>query len=260
LQHSSTTDQNGRQWLFFDQIDSTNNEATRQMALKSVKSGDIIFTNHQTKGKGQRGKGWVGDHGMNLAMTYIYLPQDLRVENTFFLNQAVSLACMDMLRAHNFSHQSIKWPNDIYLGQKKAGGILIQNSLTGRLIQQSIIGIGINVNQEQFDKELPNPTSLKLELEKNWMLESLMADLVAMLDLRLEQMELGRLDAIHEQYMDHLFLKGIRHQYEVDGKWREGIIEDVARSGKLQVRFGAEIESFQFGQIRYDTSGNNHHR
>lgn len=260
MQHSSTTDQNGRQWLFFDQIDSTNNEAQRQIAIQGVQSGDVIYTHFQQQGKGQRGKEWVGPYGLNLAMTYVYVPDQLEVRRTFVLNQAVALACMDLLRIHGIQPHWIKWPNDVYTSGGKLGGILIQNTLTGKSIQNSIIGIGMNVNQKEFDPNLPNPTSFWKELGRELPVFELIQDLTMLIDVRIGQMEEGHFDVLHEQYMDQLFLKHANHVFEVDGVARDGVIRGVDHSGRLQVSFGDTIESFQFGQIKYGASGDNHDR
>ncbi len=159
----------GKVYLRFDELSSTNDHAAELLApehpshTKSKPAeGTVIRADSQSAGRGQFGSRWESAAGKNLTFSVILYPEWLEIEAQFYLSMAVALA------VHNAVCEvyrgplpvQIKWPNDLYLGDQKMGGILIQNSLSGARIQSSIIGIGLNVNQLHFDPDLPNPVSL----------------------------------------------------------------------------------------------------
>ena len=150
-------------WL--DIVDSTNNEAKRQ--IKSLNHMSVISSFHQTAGRGQRGNSWRSEKGMNLTFSIVIKYGadgygDLNPSNQFLISKVTSLAVTEFLKRFGIDAQ-IKWPNDIYVKNKKIAGILIEHALQGNTMAYSIIGIGLNVNQLNFDSNLFNPTSIRLE-------------------------------------------------------------------------------------------------
>jgi BirA family biotin operon repressor/biotin-[acetyl-CoA-carboxylase] ligase len=142
-------------------LDSTNKEAQRLLAEGPVISGLTLLARHQTGGKGQMGRNWIAEPGSHLAMTIIYQPARLSPAELTTLGMKVSLGILKALLSIDPAlNLFIKWPNDIYAGQKKLCGILIENSLSGGRVQHSIIGIGMNVNELHFPDEIPNAVSL----------------------------------------------------------------------------------------------------
>ncbi len=126
----------------------------------------VLHTDFQTGGKGLGSNSWESAKGKNLLFSLLLRPQEMRTDNFFIISQVVSLGILYLLRSlpniANPDYFTIKWPNDIYWKDKKIGGILIENSLQAKYIQTSICGIGLNINQEKFESDAPNPISLKM--------------------------------------------------------------------------------------------------
>ena len=145
--------------IWLDSIDSTNEEAKRH--ISDIDNLSVLSAYEQTEGRGQRGNSWTSKPGENLMFSIVLKNPKISARNQFGINEITSLSVVDFLSQHGISAR-IKWPNDIYVGSKKICGILIENSLRGSVISSSIIGIGLNINQRNFDVNLPNPTSMAL--------------------------------------------------------------------------------------------------
>ena len=139
---------------------STNDYLANLCRESKAKEFYTVMAESQTKGKGQRGNSWESESGKNLTFSTVLYPTALEANKQFILSMLAALACHEALSNYTDGF-SIKWPNDIYWKDKKIGGILIENELEGKYITQSIIGIGLNINQEAFHSDAPNPVSLK---------------------------------------------------------------------------------------------------
>ncbi len=146
--------------LFLDGTESTNFLLSEMLRKKTLPEGFLISTDFQTSGKGQQGNSWESEKGSNLLFSILLYPRHISIEKQFILSQLVCLAIKKVLDKY-VDEISIKWPNDIYWKNKKLAGILIQNSLQEAFIKNSIIGIGLNVNQTEFLSNAPNPVSLR---------------------------------------------------------------------------------------------------
>lgn len=135
---------------YLDRIDSENTQ----------QEGCVVTTNTQSAGRGQRGNSWESEPGQNLTFSYLLRPEGIAPQEQFVLSQAASLAVVDVLSQYG-SGFSVKWPNDIYYGDRKIAGILIEHNLTGMNISRTIVGIGLNINQQHFISDAPNPISLR---------------------------------------------------------------------------------------------------
>lgn len=145
-----------------DSVDSTNNYAMAKVHAGLAKHGDAWFAHEQTAGKGQRGKKWHTGAGKNIALSIVMQPSPLLITEQFKLSAAVALACLDFFRMHAGEETKIKWPNDIYWRDRKAGGILIENVIgSSSTWKFAIAGIGFNINDSYFDPLLTNAVSLK---------------------------------------------------------------------------------------------------
>ena len=148
--------------IWLESIDSTNDEARRH--IDTLDNLSVLSAIRQTSGRGQRGNTWSSGEGENLTFSivlkYDKLPQ-VRAIDQFIISEIAALSVVDCLSSHGISAQ-IKWPNDIYVGNKKICGILIEHSVRESQLSSSIVGIGLNVNQRNFDVNLPNPTSMVL--------------------------------------------------------------------------------------------------
>ena len=145
----------GRNVIRLDTVNSTNTYATNQLAKSRLPEGTAIVAAEQTQGRGYSGNQWKSEKGMNLLLSVVLYPVFLAPRQHFFLNQVASLAIAETLQAYlPVKDVKIKWPNDVFIGDKKAAGILIENSVKGNIIQHAVPGMGINVNQTEFDPAL----------------------------------------------------------------------------------------------------------
>ncbi|HEX5626048.1 MAG TPA: biotin--[acetyl-CoA-carboxylase] ligase [Saprospiraceae bacterium] len=149
-------------YLYLPETDSTNIQAMEVLSKTNPPNGFLVITDYQTAGKGQYGRTWQSEAGKNLLFSLICQPSPISLATVFRLHLACSLALIDVLEPLSIPDLSIKWPNDLYAGTNKLGGILIQNIWKGTQLQWTVIGIGINVDQEQFPPGL-NATSIRLE-------------------------------------------------------------------------------------------------
>ena len=145
--------------MWFKSLDSTNEEARRH--ISDIDNLSVLSALEQTDGRGQRGNTWTSNAGENLMFSIVLKSPVLMAEDHFALNEIAALSVADFLSTYGIKAE-IKWPNDIYVGEKKICGILIENSFRGKTISSSIIGIGLNINQRNFNVNLPNPTSMVL--------------------------------------------------------------------------------------------------
>jgi BirA family biotin operon repressor/biotin-[acetyl-CoA-carboxylase] ligase len=145
--------------IWLERVDSTNDEARRH--ISEIDNLSVVSALEQTKGRGQRGNRWSSQPGENLTFSIVVKDFRIKANEQSAISQATALSLVDLLSRHEIKAR-IKWPNDIYAGDEKICGILIENSLKGSEIDWSIIGIGLNVNQTAFPEDLPNPTSMKL--------------------------------------------------------------------------------------------------
>jgi BirA family transcriptional regulator, biotin operon repressor / biotin---[acetyl-CoA-carboxylase] ligase len=151
----------GTPFIELPQVESTNNYATGMVHAGMAQGGTVVFAHYQTKGKGQRNKEWVGEEGKNIAMSVILQPLRLALSQSFLLSMATAIGVHDFFVKYTGSEVSVKWPNDLYWRDRKAGGILIENIVQGSEWKAAIVGIGININQTSFDELGTKAVSLK---------------------------------------------------------------------------------------------------
>ncbi len=148
--------------------------------------GCVVTTHTQSAGRGQRGNSWEAEPGKNLTFSYLLRPEGVAPQEQFILSQAVSLAVVDVLSryAQGFS---VKWPNDIYYHDSKIAGILIEHNLSGMSISRTIVGIGLNINQQQFISDAPNPISLQQITGREYDLDAILAEVLEATTIRYAQ-------------------------------------------------------------------------
>ncbi len=209
----------GRNLIFLTEVESTNSYAMQ--LLKNVKpvEGTVVYTHHQTLGRGQRFKAWDSEPAANITMSTILYPDFLQLQNQAYLYQITALACYDTITAILDPSQydiNIKWPNDILVNKKKLCGILIENSLLESKLQSSILGVGLNVNQKKFPESIL-ATSLSLLTGIDYELESLLFNLCNALSLRYESLRLGQLEKIQKEYLNYLFGMNVWRDFILNG-------------------------------------------
>ena len=218
-----------------DAIDSTNSYLKRLLTKGIVDDLTVVVSKHQTKGKGRNENIWENEASLNLAFSIYKKFNNLDVKDKFMLNVISSLSVFQLLKENNLNKISIKWPNDIMTVNGKISGILIENSVKGKLINESVIGVGINVNQKKFDK-LPNATSLLIETGSEFSLDTLASRLVEIFRKKFLQFEKNE-EELLENYNNQLFLKNINSNFMgLDNKKFSGKIISVNKSGELRIK------------------------
>jgi len=211
-----------------------------------------IMAKYQSRGKGQRGAGWLVEPGQNLTFSLLLYPVGLPADRAFNLNMLVCLAIRRWLGGY-LPDLRIKWPNDLYVRDRKIGGVLLENQLAGRRIRSSVIGIGININQTVFPAELQKKaTSLLLERPDIAAQDPQACCLSLLETIRryYEHTDISDTQTILNQYNILLYKKDGPAKYELDGRIREGILREVAPDGRLVVEFGPERRYFGLKEIR----------
>lgn len=240
--------------IILDTVDSTNLEMERILHKEKLTEGSAIFARTQTAGRGQRGNTWNSEAGNNLTLSFIFYPTFLNLNFHFCLSQAIALGVLDFFKqlVPNNEKFSLKWPNDIYFDKKKIGGILIENTLQGNIIKETIIGIGLNINQELFDDCIPNPISLRLITKKLYNLDSLIVKLSKEINFRYKKLRNNGFVKIMTEYNKHLFRKDVFSSFKKNGELFEAKILNTESDGKLNlITKENEKLSFYFKEIEF---------
>ncbi len=241
----------GHPLIRLDQTDSTNARALKMIKEGGAVEGTVILADYQTEGRGQKGNSWESESGKNLLFSFILMPDFLEAGNQFYLLMSISLGMVDLLLSYGLE-AVIKWPNDIYVCGGKAGGILIENSLKGRILSSSVVGIGLNVNQTSFAIAGSRPTSLKIELQREIDRERLFSDALVHLNGWISKLYLKEWPVIRDHYLRYLMHYDQWATYaDSSGDFR-GRIAGILESGELVVeRRNGEVQSYRFKEIEY---------
>ena len=231
-----------------DAIDSTNRFLKALSAQESRENFTVVSTESQTQGKGQRGSGWTSETGKNLAFSVLYNQKIEEIASLFTLNIVVALSVVEALKTVSNLNFAIKWPNDILAENKKIAGILIENTFKNQNEVQSIIGIGLNVNQSQFEN-LPQASSLFLLESQLFDREALLISIVNRLEFNLNKLENLNEDYFWNAYHAILFKKDVVSAFELAlGNRFVGKIQKVTKDGKLEVLM--EDDSVTFFDVK----------
>lgn len=243
----------GQQLVWLPACPSTNTVAQQLQRENRASEGCTVITGHQTAGRGQRGNQWEAAAHENLTLSVVWHPTFLAATEQFLLSQAVALAALDWagrwLGASAEASLRVKWPNDLYVGNQKLGGILIENTLSGSKIQCSIVGIGLNVNQQVF--AVPTATSLGQLTGRPYDLAEAAARLLECLEARYLQLRAGRVGQLRQAYLAALYRYRQPHRFLVDGQETTGEIVGVEADGRLAVRLAGGVRYFGLQEIRY---------
>ena len=251
-------------------VDSTNNYARQQIHAGLAQHGMAIFAHEQLSGKGQRGKGWNSEKNSNIILSILIKPQPLLLTQQFMLSACVAVAIHDFFMKYAGAETKIKWPNDLYWQDRKAGGVLIESVVgsresgaggnsTAAQWQWSIVGIGININQTYFPSYLPNPVSLKQITGKNFDTVELAKELCELLNKKFDELVDAGFEKIYSTYLTHLYKINSTVKLKKDNRVFEATIKSVSPSGKLIVHPDSyrDIEEdpiaigFEFGEVEW---------
>ncbi len=240
----------GEPFIELPSVDSTNIYAMQQAHARLAIPGTVYFAYEQTGGKGQRAKSWQTEKGKNLVMSAVIKPPLIEIEQLFLLSAATALACCQFYKSFCGDETAIKWPNDIYWNDRKAGGILIENVIRGRSWEYAIIGIGMNINQTAFDKSLPNPVSLKQITGKNFNIIKIAKELCGVLDFYMERLITGDGKGILNDYNDVLYKKGQEVILNIAEQEVKGVLTGVNEKGEL-IFSSQEEKLIAFGEAEW---------
>jgi len=234
--------------FYIPQTHSTNDLLKTMVREQQLPEGFVVHTGFQTAGKGQAGNSWESAEGENLLFSMVLYPQRIKVEEQFLISQLVSVAIKGILDKYA-DNISVKWPNDIYWNDRKLGGILIENSLQSGRIKSTVIGIGINVNQQQFVSNAPNPVSLFQITGKQYDIEPLLAEIR---DNILNVYNSLNPSLIRAAYGELLYRKTGFHAYKTEKDFFHEQLVGVHSDGRLELETEAgERKSFYFKEVQF---------
>jgi BirA family biotin operon repressor/biotin-[acetyl-CoA-carboxylase] ligase len=241
----------GKNVIELDSVDSTNNYARNLLSGQRPVEGTVVFAREQYAGRGQMGNTWKTETGKNLTASVVLYPDFLDADKQFFLNMAVALAVKDFCEFVLSDEVKIKWPNDIYFGDKKLGGILIENTISGSQIATSVIGIGLNVNQREFDASLPNPVSMIQIHYGQYDIRALVNELSGFIEKYYLQLKQKHFNFLDRAYTDALYRYQQTHEFKKGETIMRGEITGVTKEGKLVIDSNGKEHRFGFKEIEY---------
>ena len=241
----------GSNLFFIKELPSTNSHASLLLRNKNLPEGSVIYTNFQSGGRGQAGNSWESEDGKNLLISIVLYPGMISPEDQFYISMAVSLGICDFLKRF-INEITIKWPNDIYVKNDKIAGILIENSIMGNQIENTIAGIGININQENFLSDAPNPVSLRIITGMTYDLPICLNQLAADLDRRYKQLISEDFARLRIEYISKLYRHNKWHDFRDQNGVFSGRIVTVTNNGKLQIESQDDIiREYSFKEVDF---------
>ena len=231
-------------------IDSTNSYLRKLSSEAELVDYTVVSAKYQTNGRGQMGTIWNSENSKNLTVSVFKDVSKLYLEHPFYISMATSLALIKTLQSFSIPKLSIKWPNDILSEDKKICGILIENVIKQNRLRASIIGVGLNVNQTDFEG-LPKAASLKLLLGNTFSLEEVLYTLIKYLKYYFMLLRKEEYDFLKREYESFLFRKNKPSTFrDLEGVSFSGIIKNVSSSGSLQVLIEDDIiKDFDFKDL-----------
>jgi len=241
----------GQHVTFLETVSSTNSYMSNLLSQQQMPEGSVIVARKQTEGRGQANERWVSENGKNLLVSFAFYPV-LHAQNLFMLTKTFSLGVYDCIREILGTGVKIKWPNDIYIHDKKLCGMLIENSIRNPHISHTILGIGLNINQKKFPSHLPNPVSLSMIVGKDLDLDDCFCMLCNTLENRYLQMNAGHYEKINEEYNQGLYRFGEMCEYDNNRERFRARLTAVGDDGKIFLkRDNGLIEKYDFKEIKF---------
>ena len=252
----------GKPFIELRSIDSTNKYAMGLIHGELLPDGHgeaqhgmAVFTHEQTAAKGQRGRKWTSQKDLNIALSILLKPYPLSVPDQFKLSVCIAVSVFEFFSKYAGDETKIKWPNDIYWRDRKAGGILIENivqssqSAVGSW-QWSVIGIGININQTAFDPDLLNPVSLKQITGKIYESIELAKELCSIIEKNYQLLIAGNFMILFNKYLTQLYKKDEKVKLKKEIRVFETTIKGVSETGQLITQHSIE-ERFEFCEVEW---------
>ncbi|HPS13423.1 MAG TPA: biotin--[acetyl-CoA-carboxylase] ligase [Prolixibacteraceae bacterium] len=234
-----------------DVTNSSNNYAMEHLIKEGWKEGTVVFANFQTKGKGQMKNSWESEPGKNILMSIVLYPNFIPVKQQFLISKVVALGVSDVvsLWAENVS---VKWPNDIYVGDKKIAGILIENALLGNEILHTVAGIGLNVNQQTFVSDAPNPVSLGQLTHMEFDREEILQLLIGSIEKWYDRLKAGGQELIDEAFLSRLYRLEVEANFTDESGAFQGKIVGVNSIGQLLIeKKNGSTAAYHFKEVAF---------
>jgi BirA family biotin operon repressor/biotin-[acetyl-CoA-carboxylase] ligase len=241
----------GNSIVRLNQIDSTNNYANSQIREKELVEGTVFLAHEQTLGRGQIKNTWESEPGKNLLFSIVLYPWFLEIRRQFMLSKVVTLGLYKALHKY-VDNLKIKWPNDIYSGNQKLGGILIENSIMNGILKSSVIGIGLNINQTVFRSNAPNPVSIQTLTNQHYDCENILTEVLSGIDDYYTLLRNDEYERIDQEFITVLYRFYEKHHFRAERDVFEGEIIGVNEIGQLIIRkTDDEILQFHFKEVEF---------
>lgn len=242
----------GQNFVSLKEVDSTNTFLKNMLANSTpVPDGTVIMAESQVAGRGQQQNKWYSTVGESLTFSVLLKPDFIPLSQQFCITQLVSISVYETLLPLVGDTLKIKWPNDIYIGNRKLGGILIENQVQGSTIKSAVIGIGLNINQTHFPDWVPNPISLRQILQTDYDLKALMFEICGHIEQWYIKLKQGNLSQLNDAYLRALYKLKISGNFKVQDTVIEGILIGVSADGLLQVQHGQAVTAYNLKEIQF---------
>jgi BirA family biotin operon repressor/biotin-[acetyl-CoA-carboxylase] ligase len=239
----------GKNVVFVPECHSTNDFALDLTQNSNTNEGTVVITNNQTAGRGQRGNTWEAEPDKNLTFSLMLKPKKLAIMEQFYLNICVSLAIRDYIKRKTSVLVQIKWPNDVLVEGQKICGILIENQIKGAVFSNCIVGIGLNMNQQNFSNT--RATSLGLVTGEEYNLDDELSLLLAFLEARYFDLDHQRYKKLLDDYLAVMYWRNEPHTFTANDHDFEGTITGIDKLGRLEVEISDEKKYFGIKEIAY---------
>lgn len=235
--------------IYYIEHTTSTNDEIRDLKYRHM---DVVWAEHQSAGRGQRGHSWHSTEGENLTFSIVLTPTFLPITEQFLLSEIVALALVQTLAEYGIEGR-IKWTNDIYVGDNKIVGILIEHSLSGDTLSRTIVGIGLNVNQADFPALLPNPTSMFRQRGVRFERREVLERIVANIQMLYSKLEHGEKEMIEQQYVKTMYHLNEVHTYAYpDGARFNATIRGVRHTGELCLEHeDGAVREYAFKEVEF---------
>ena len=235
--------------IYYIEHTTSTNDEIRNPKYKHM---DVVWAERQSAGRGQRGHTWHSSEGENLTFSVVLTPTFLPINEQFLLSEVVALALVRTLKEYDIECR-IKWTNDIYAGDRKIVGILIEHSLSGDTLSRTVVGIGLNINQVDFPDYLPNPTSMAVERGVKFQRREVLERIIANLEELYSALERGQKSRIEQEYIETMYHLNQPHTYAYpDGERFMATIRGVRHSGELCLEHtDGVVREYAFKEVEF---------
>ncbi len=232
-------------------VDSTNN-FVHNFHPEQEEDITLVTADFQTAGRGQRGNSWESEEGKNVVYSLLVHPRNTRPSQMFYISEVAALSVCEALEEVLGEECTVKWPNDIYHGNRKIAGILIETDIMGGRIENAIIGVGVNVNQREFRSDAPNPVSVYQLCGHETERERVMKLIMERFGLLYSQLERGEFAELHTRYKAHLFRRDGMYRYKDEEGYFEARIVDIEPTGHLLLEdAGGGMRRYAFKEVSF---------